>query len=116
MFLLFLYCVPSHSGQAEFLLDGYDVPFLNILGNSTNTILTDKVIGIWLEHQDSPNGIPANTSAGGEITFGGLNPARYTGDITYINCVGAAFGTPWTVSVGVFLVDLIACGRTMPKL
>ncbi|KAG0311709.1 hypothetical protein BGZ99_009958 [Dissophora globulifera] len=91
--------------QSLLNLDFFEVPFLNILGNSTNTILTDKVIGIWLEHQNSPDGIPANTSAGGEITFGGVNPARYTGDITYINCVGAAFGYPWSIPVGGITVD-----------
>ncbi|KAG0296685.1 hypothetical protein BGZ98_000866 [Dissophora globulifera] len=91
--------------QSLFNLDFFEVPFLNIIGNSTNTLLTDKVIGIWLEHQNSLYGIPENTSAGGEITFGGVNPARYTGDITYINCVGAAFGYPWSIPVGGITVD-----------
>lgn len=38
--------------------------------------------------------IPGATAPGGEITIGGVNPQRYTGDITYINC---ASDVPWTV-------------------
>ena len=50
---------------------------------------------MWLQAND-----PATTAsqrrnaAGGEITFGGANLARYKEPITYVNCVG---DTPWMV-------------------
>ncbi|KAF9377924.1 hypothetical protein CPC16_011583 [Podila verticillata] len=64
---------------------------LNVLKNST--ALTQPVMGIWMQAATTLN----VTAPGGEITIGGVNPQRYTGDITYINCVA---DQPWTIPLG----------------
>ncbi|KAI9237485.1 MAG: aspartic peptidase domain-containing protein [Podila humilis] len=64
---------------------------LNVLKNST--ALTQPVVGIWMQAAT----IQGATAPGGEITFGGVNPQRYTGDITYIDCVAEH---PWTIPLG----------------
>ncbi|KAG0263184.1 hypothetical protein BG011_009187 [Mortierella polycephala] len=69
-----------------------DVPFLNVIKNST--LLTEPIMGIWLETSSSLTDI---TAPGGEITFGGVDRSRFSGDITYINCIK---GRPWTIPVG----------------
>jgi hypothetical protein len=65
-----------------------NVPILNVLKNSS--ALTQPQVGIWL--RDAPT---EKNAPGGEITFGGADPNRYSGDISYVNCGG---DTPWTVS------------------
>ncbi|KAI1314334.1 hypothetical protein EDD11_002275 [Mortierella claussenii] len=69
------------------------IPILNILKNET--ALTQNVIGIWLQHSTSTT--KQVNSPGGEISFGGVNNARFTGDITYIDCVASR---PWSIPVG----------------
>ncbi|KAF9182735.1 hypothetical protein BGZ50_004706 [Haplosporangium sp. Z 11] len=69
-----------------------DVPFLNLIKNST--LLTEPIMGIWLETSSSLTDI---TAPGGEITFGGVDRRRFSGDITYVNCTP---GRPWTIPVG----------------
>ncbi|KAG0333342.1 hypothetical protein BG000_009245 [Podila horticola] len=64
---------------------------LNVLKNST--ALTQPVMGIWMQAATT-QGV---TAPGGEITIGGVNPQRYTGDITYIDCVA---DNPWTIPLG----------------
>jgi hypothetical protein len=66
------------------------VPILNVLA-STNA-LSENLIGIWLQKNNSPNVKAA--AAGGEITFGGTNTQRYKGDIVYVNNLA---GKVWTV-------------------
>ncbi|KAK3830525.1 MAG: aspartic peptidase domain-containing protein [Linnemannia elongata] len=73
-----------------------DAPILKIL--STSKALAKNQIGVWLQANDpTTRGSPRRNAAGGEITFGGANPARYKEPITYVNCVG---DTPWMVAVG----------------
>ncbi|KAG0089233.1 hypothetical protein BGZ93_009977 [Podila epicladia] len=67
------------------------VTILSVLKNST--ALTQPVMGIWLQAATT-QGV---TAPGGEITIGGVNPQRYTGEITYIDCVA---GRPWTIPLG----------------
>ncbi|KAG0351099.1 hypothetical protein BG005_009415 [Podila minutissima] len=64
---------------------------LNVLKNST--ALTQPVMGIWMQAATT-QGV---TAPGGEITIGGVNPQRYTGEITYIDCIA---GRPWTIPLG----------------
>ncbi|KAF9328129.1 hypothetical protein BG006_008636 [Podila minutissima] len=64
---------------------------LNVLKNST--ALTQPVMGIWMQAAT----ILGVTAPGGEITIGGVNPQRFTGDITYIDCVA---NHPWTIPLG----------------
>ncbi|KAF9093054.1 hypothetical protein BGX23_003672 [Mortierella sp. AD031] len=75
-------------------------PILKVLTNTK--ALTKNQIGVWLESNPVPNRNtkrPVN-APGGEITFGGANPARYKEPVTYINCVGV---TPWIARYGWFL-------------
>ncbi|KAG0296684.1 hypothetical protein BGZ96_008854 [Linnemannia gamsii] len=80
---------------------GSSVPILNVLRN--NTLLPSDMIGIWLQSK-TPNGrsggatVPlSGYSAGGEITFGGVDATKFQGEITYIDCAGKR---PWTIPVG----------------
>ncbi|KAF9156942.1 hypothetical protein BG015_010107 [Linnemannia schmuckeri] len=70
--------------------EGSDVPILNVLKNSS--ALTQPQIGVWLKDSSTEANAP-----GGEITFGGADSSRYSGDISYIDCGG---DTPWTIPVG----------------
>lgn len=78
---------------------GSAVPILNVLRN--NTLLPRNMIGIWLQ-STTPNGRSSGSgklpgaSAGGEITFGGVDTTKFQGEITYVNCEGKR---PWSVSV-----------------
>ncbi|KAG0322562.1 hypothetical protein BGZ97_005806 [Linnemannia gamsii] len=72
-----------------------NVPILNVLKNSS--ALTQPQVGIWL--RDAPT---EKNAPGGEITFGGADPNRYSGDISYVNCGG---DTPWTIPVGGMTVN-----------
>jgi hypothetical protein len=69
---------------------GGDVPILNVLKNST--ALASNIMSIWLE----PSTSFTETSAGGEITFGGVDTNRFSGSVSYVNCVS---DRPWTVSL-----------------
>ncbi|CAO3567517.1 unnamed protein product [Mortierella alpina] len=71
---------------------GGDVPFLNVLKNST--LLAQPQVGIWLQSSPDPK---AKTAPGGEITFGGADTTRFTGELTYVNCVS---NRPWTIPIG----------------
>ena len=68
---------------------GSEIPILNVLKNSS--ALTQPQIGVWLKSSSSEANAP-----GGEITFGGADTSRYSGDISYVNCGG---NSPWTVSL-----------------
>ncbi|KAG0213485.1 hypothetical protein BGX28_004340 [Mortierella sp. GBA30] len=70
---------------------GSSIPILNVLKNTTS--LAQNMIGIYLKHSSNTE---AGTAPGGEVTFGGINPARFSGQITYVNCVGKR---PWTIPV-----------------
>ncbi|KAG9064278.1 hypothetical protein KI688_003466 [Linnemannia hyalina] len=72
---------------------GSAVPILNVLRN--NTLLSRNMIGIWLQ-STTPNG-QSGGSAGGEITFGGVDTTKFHGEITYVNCAGER---PWSIPVG----------------
>ncbi|KAF9943209.1 hypothetical protein BGZ67_004988 [Mortierella alpina] len=76
---------------------GGDVPFLNVLKNST--LLAQPQVGIWLQSSPDPK---AKTAPGGEITFGGVDTTRFTGDLTYVNCVS---NRPWTIPIGGMTVN-----------
>ncbi|KAF9389513.1 hypothetical protein CPC16_005764 [Podila verticillata] len=69
---------------------GSAVPILNVLKNTT--ALDQNMIGIYLESSASAANAP-----GGEITFGGVNTARFSGSVAYTNCVSAR---PWTIPLG----------------
>ncbi|KAF9547498.1 hypothetical protein EC957_008335 [Mortierella hygrophila] len=72
-----------------------DAPILKVL--STSNALGKNQIGVWLQANDpATQASTRSNAAGGEITFGGANSARYKEPITYVNCVG---DTPWMVSV-----------------
>ncbi|KAF9898208.1 hypothetical protein BX616_004337, partial [Lobosporangium transversale] len=81
---------------------GSDIPILNVLKNTT--ALTENMIGVWLQKS---SGSSRATSPGGEITFGGVNPARYTGEITYVDCVAMR---PWSIPVNGMTVN----GKDIP--
>ncbi|KAF9320709.1 hypothetical protein BG003_005160 [Podila horticola] len=66
---------------------GSAVPILNVLKNTT--ALDQNMIGIYLESSATNKNAP-----GGEITFGGVNTARFTGSVTYTDCLP---GRPWTI-------------------
>lgn len=66
------------------------VPILNVLKNST--ALDQNMIGVYLESSTTTANAP-----GGEITFGGVNTARFSGSVSYTNCV---LGRPWTIPLG----------------
>jgi hypothetical protein len=57
------------------------------------------MIGIWLQSTTpygQVNNTQANTyTAGGEITFGGVDTTKFRGHISYVNCAGIR---PWSVS------------------
>ncbi|KAG0326438.1 hypothetical protein BG004_002981, partial [Podila humilis] len=79
---------------------GSVVPILNVLKNTT--ALDQNLIGIYL--------LPSSTEAstpGGEITFGGVNTDRFTGSVTYVNCVP---GRPWTIPLSAVSVN----GNSIP--
>ncbi|KAF9974274.1 hypothetical protein BGZ73_002361 [Actinomortierella ambigua] len=78
---------------------GSAIPFLDRMKNAT--ILTNPVMGVYLKPSDHTPQALAD-GQGGEVTFGGLNPARYTGEITYINNIGP---TPWTIPVSGMAVN-----------
>jgi hypothetical protein len=69
---------------------GSQVPILNRLKNAT--ALTENKIGIYLK----PVTAKVASAPGGEITFGGVNPDRFTGDIVWNNCVSQR---PWSVRI-----------------
>ncbi|KAG9069844.1 hypothetical protein KI688_009169 [Linnemannia hyalina] len=69
---------------------GSNVPILNVLKNSS--ALTQPQIGVWLKGSSSEENAP-----GGEITFGGADTSKYSGDISYVDCGG---DSPWTIPVG----------------
>ncbi|KAF8926552.1 hypothetical protein BGZ47_002662, partial [Haplosporangium gracile] len=75
--------------------EGSDVPILNVLKNSS--ALTQPQIGVWLKGSSSESNAP-----GGEITFGGADTSRYSGDVSYVDCGG---DTPWTIPVGGLTVN-----------
>lgn len=89
---------------------GSAVPILNVLRN--NTLLSRNMIGIWLQ-STTPNGrssgsrVLPGASAGGEITFGGVDTTKFQGEITYVNCEGKR---PWSVSVTSLDLFLFCCG------
>lgn len=87
-------CLPispnSDSNPSPISFLGSVVPILNVLKNTT--ALDQNVIGVYLE----PSATAAN-APGGEITFGGVNSARFSGSIAYTNCVP---GRPWTIPLG----------------
>jgi hypothetical protein len=68
---------------------GSPIPILNVLKNTT--ALAQNLISVYLR----PSLTNAVTAPGGEITFGGVNTARFIGDITYVDCVAER---PWSVS------------------
>ncbi|KAF9935340.1 hypothetical protein FBU30_003130 [Linnemannia zychae] len=80
---------------------GSQVPILNVLKNST--ALAQPQIGIWLKGSNTERNAP-----GGEITFGGADSQRYTGDVTYVDCTSE---TPWTIPVGGMSVN----GKVIPS-
>lgn len=89
---------------------GSAVPILNVLSN--NTLLPRNMIGIWLQ-STTPNGrssgsgvAPGASSAGGEITFGGVDTTKFQGEITYVNCAGKR---PWSVSVSSLDLFFFCC-------
>ena len=67
-----------------------DIPILNVLKSSA--ALVSNMIGIWLE----PSTATSNTAPGGEITFGGVDTTRFTGNISFVDCIS---DRPWTVSL-----------------
>ncbi|KAF9929819.1 hypothetical protein FBU30_001193 [Linnemannia zychae] len=80
---------------------GSVIPILNVLKNTT--ALQEDRIGIWLQ-STRPHGKTnetatalGNYSAGGEITFGGVDASKFQGNFTYVDCVGLR---PWTIPVG----------------
>ncbi|KAG0267232.1 hypothetical protein BGZ95_002895, partial [Linnemannia exigua] len=84
---------------------GSDVPILNVLKNSS--ILAQPKIGVWLRGANTSASADADPSKelnapGGEITFGGADTNRYTGDISYVDCGG---DSPWTIPVGGMTVN-----------
>ncbi|KAG0006647.1 hypothetical protein BGZ65_005611 [Modicella reniformis] len=70
---------------------GSQIPILNMLRNTT--ALTENMISVYLEASTVKSG----NAPGGEITFGGVNPARFTGQISYVNCIA---DRPWSIPVG----------------
>ncbi|KAF9336005.1 hypothetical protein BG006_009980 [Podila minutissima] len=74
---------------------GSTVPILNVLKNTT--ALDENIIGVYLE----PSATSVN-APGGEITFGGVNTARFSGSITYSNCLP---GRPWTIPLNSVAVN-----------
>ncbi|KAF9425229.1 hypothetical protein BGZ94_007728 [Podila epigama] len=71
------------------------IPILNVL--KSNMALDQNIIGIYLTTSD------ANVTApGGEITFGGVNTERFSGSISYVNCVA---GRPWTLPLNSMTVN-----------
>lgn len=74
---------------------GSEIPILNVLKNSS--ALAQPQIGVWLKSSSSEANAP-----GGEITFGGADTSRYSGDISYVNCGG---NSPWTIPVGGMTVN-----------
>ncbi|KAG0380102.1 hypothetical protein BGX24_010132 [Mortierella sp. AD032] len=88
-----------------YLPQASDVPILNVLKNSS--ILAQPQIGIWLRGANATASADADPSTepnapGGEITFGGADPNRYTGNISYVDCGG---DSPWTIPVGGMMVN-----------
>ncbi|KAK3830526.1 MAG: aspartic peptidase domain-containing protein [Linnemannia elongata] len=74
---------------------GSDVPILNVLKNTS--ALIQPQIGVWLKGSGSEANAP-----GGEITFGGADTSKYSGNISYVNCAG---DSPWTIPVGGMTVN-----------
>ncbi|KAG0216910.1 hypothetical protein BGX33_011828 [Mortierella sp. NVP41] len=78
---------------------GSSVPILNVLRN--NTVLPRDMIGIWLQSttpNGQLNGKPSDAyTAGGEITFGGVDTTKFRGQISYVNCAGKR---PWSIPIG----------------
>ncbi|KAF9901647.1 hypothetical protein EC991_005834 [Linnemannia zychae] len=59
------------------------------------------MIGIWLQ-STTPHGQVNDTpagdyTAGGEITFGGVDTTKFSGHISFVDCVGKR---PWSIPVG----------------
>ncbi|KAG0003139.1 hypothetical protein BGZ80_005846 [Entomortierella chlamydospora] len=76
-----------------YVAQNVQVPILNIL-ESTN-VLSQNVLGIYLEQNSGAT--LKETAPGGEITFGGVNSERFTGDVTYVNNIASQ---QWTIAVG----------------
>ncbi|KAG0278376.1 hypothetical protein BGZ95_004163 [Linnemannia exigua] len=78
---------------------GSAVPILNVLRN--NTILPSNMIGVWLQSttpHGQTNDTPADAyTAGGEVTFGGVDTTKFRGSINYVDCAGKR---PWSIPVG----------------
>ncbi|KAG0241731.1 hypothetical protein BGW41_005385 [Actinomortierella wolfii] len=75
------------------------VPVLDRMKNAT--VLDKPIMGVYMKSSGQKTS-SLSPDQGGEVTFGGINSARYTGDITYINNVGPA---PWTIPLGGVAVD-----------
>ncbi|KAK9812485.1 hypothetical protein WJX73_003690 [Symbiochloris irregularis] len=67
-------------------LDIYRQPFLNMVNNGS---LSKPQFSLWL----NPNASALNA---GEITFGGVNPSRYTADLDYLAAVPSKY---WQVGL-----------------
>ncbi|KAF9136879.1 hypothetical protein BGX30_010743 [Mortierella sp. GBA39] len=74
---------------------GSEIPILNVLKNSS--ALTQPQIGVWLKGSNTEVNAP-----GGEITFGGADTSKYSGDISYVDCSG---DSPWTIPVAGMTVN-----------
>jgi len=55
-------------------VDGVVPPFYNIISQK---LISSQIFGVWLSN--NPRG-----ESGGELTFGGIDPERFTGSISYI--------------------------------
>ncbi|KAF9974275.1 hypothetical protein BGZ73_002362 [Actinomortierella ambigua] len=83
---------------------GVTVPVLDRMKNAT--VLDQNIMGVYLKSSDqTAKGLAPNQ--GGEVTFGGINAARYTGELSYINNVGPS---PWTIPLSGVAVDGKAFG------
>ncbi|KAJ7722249.1 aspartic peptidase domain-containing protein [Mycena olivaceomarginata] len=56
-------------------------------------------IGLWLSSSGSEN-----PGSGGSLTFGGVNPSLYSGDIDFLPLTGAQGTDAWTLKVSAFSV------------
>ncbi|KAF9582388.1 hypothetical protein BGW38_000272 [Lunasporangiospora selenospora] len=83
----------THGGLNKTNPDTIAIEVLNLLKNTS--ALTENKIGVWLQRTElAPNTI---TTPGGEITFGGVNPQRFEGEVTYINSIPGDHS--WTIPV-----------------
>lgn len=80
-------------GYPQLAADGVEPPFFTMVRQG----LVDNYFSVWLSGNEG--------NSGGEITWGGVNPARYTGDFTYVPLTRQGY---WQIAIDAVYIGNVA--------